>query len=512
MWHARAQRRSWLVSRWTAPVAVAVVTLLAVPLHLTELHFHYWVDEGISVGIAGHPLSALPELLRQDGSPPLYYALLHIWMQIFGTGEVATHLLSVVFAVAAVPVAYWATAGIAGRLAGVYASVLAAGLPFLVTYAQETRMYSLILLLSLIVTGAFVRAFVLGRRWWIPVFSLSLATALYTHNWALFLTLGALAALGWCVFRRPPAERRRLARDGTLAFTGAAVLYLPWLPTLIYQANHTGAPWASTPTVWSMTQGTYALTGNRAVALVLLLVGGHGLLASGRRIRGRAMTTAVALSVLGFGTLLIAWLYAKHSPAWAVRYLAVTAGPLIILFAIGLRRAARFGAIALALICLVWVTDPIPTSLTTKSNVAVEAALVRPALGRTGVVLSTQPEQVPVLHYYLPAVRNFVTPLGVVPDAGIVDWRNALARFDRSRPEQVLGPIISALRPGQTVALVIPDLIPSRPEWSQLIRRDSGSWQNYLTRDPALRFVRRTASSTPTPETAGVHVLLYRAR
>ena len=35
---------------------------------------------------------------------------------------------------------------------------------------------------------------------------------------------------------------------------------------------------------------------------------------------------AVALAVLGFGTLLIAWLYAKHSPAWAVRYLAVTTG------------------------------------------------------------------------------------------------------------------------------------------------------------------------------------------
>ena len=108
-------------------------------------------------------------------------------MQLFGRGGGATHLLSVVFALAAVPVAYWAAAGIAGRLAGVYAAVLTAGLPFLVTYAQETRMYSLILLLSLVVAGAFVRAFVLGRRRWAPVFSVALAAALYTHNWALFL-------------------------------------------------------------------------------------------------------------------------------------------------------------------------------------------------------------------------------------------------------------------------------------------------------------------------------------
>ena len=106
-------------------------------------------------------------------------------------------------------------------------------------------MYSLILLLSLVVAGAFVRAFVLGRRRWAPVFSVSLAAALYTHNWALFLTLAALAALGWCVWSQPAPERRRLARDGALAFAGAAVLYLPWVPTLLYQATHTGAPWAA---------------------------------------------------------------------------------------------------------------------------------------------------------------------------------------------------------------------------------------------------------------------------
>ncbi|HET9104755.1 MAG TPA: glycosyltransferase family 39 protein [Solirubrobacteraceae bacterium] len=503
---------AWSRSRWPALLAVALITLLAVPLHLSELHFHYWVDEGISVGIAGHPLAALPDLLRQDGSPPLYYALLHVWMQLFGRGEVATHLLSVGFAIAAVPVAYWAVSGIAGRLTGVYAALLTAGLPFLVTYAQETRMYSLILLLSLIVAGAFVRAFALGRRRWAPVFSVALATALYTHNWALFLTLAALAALGWCVWSRPAQERRRLARDGALAFAGAAVLYLPWAPTLLYQATHTGAPWASAPTVWSLTQGTYGLTGGRATALVLLLVAGHGLLAGDRRARGRLVTVAVALAALGFGTLLIAWLYAKASPAWAERYLAVIAGPLIVLFAIGLRRAARFGAVGLALVCLLWITDPIPTALNTKSNVATAAAAVRPALGRGSLVLSTQPEQVPVLHYYLPAVRRFLTPLGAVPDPGIVDWRNALTRFAHSSPQRVLAPALAGLAPGQTVALVLPDVTPRQPQWSQLIRRSSRTWRAYLDGDRALRFVRRTSTWTATPEVAGVHIVLYRVR
>ena len=51
-----------------------------------------------------------------DGSPPLYYMLLHVWMSWFGNGEAATHWLSMLFAALTVPVGYWAGIGI--RAAG----------------------------------------------------------------------------------------------------------------------------------------------------------------------------------------------------------------------------------------------------------------------------------------------------------------------------------------------------------------------------------------------------------
>ena len=41
------------------------------------------MDEAITTGIASHSLSAIPGLLRHDGSPPLYYFLLHFWIQAF---------------------------------------------------------------------------------------------------------------------------------------------------------------------------------------------------------------------------------------------------------------------------------------------------------------------------------------------------------------------------------------------------------------------------------------------
>ena len=41
-----------------------------------------WLDEALSVNIAAHPLGTIPSLLRHDGAPPLYYYLLHFWINL----------------------------------------------------------------------------------------------------------------------------------------------------------------------------------------------------------------------------------------------------------------------------------------------------------------------------------------------------------------------------------------------------------------------------------------------
>jgi hypothetical protein len=481
------------VNRWTVGGLIVVLTLVSLALRVGQLRFHYWIDEAISVGIASHPLGALHELLRQDGSPPLYYLLLHGWMGLWGHGEVATHTLSLLFAVVAVPVAYWGAARLFGRRVGVYAAVLAAGLPFLTTYAQETRMYSLMVLLSLLVAVGFVLGFVHRRRRWLALLAGSLAAALYTHNWALFLGLATFLAFVMVVRLTPEAAARRaLWRDGGLLFGAVALMYLPWLPTLVYQAGHTGAPWALAPVVWSLSEGGYFLVGGRGAGVAILLGAGSGLvgLHPSAREERPLVVAALALGVLGIGTVLIAWLYAKTTPAWSGRYLAVTVGPLLLLAALGLARARNLGLFALVLVCCFWVLDPRPTSVNTKSNVAAVAAAMRPHVGSDTLVLSTQPEQVPTIAYYLPRVTRFATPLGAVPDPRVVDWRNALTRFERSSVATVLAPMVRALPAGRRVLLVVPSSFQKTPMWMALIHRSSRRWLAYLRHDPRLRLIK----------------------
>jgi mannosyltransferase len=481
------------------------LVLVSVWLRTRGLHMYYWIDEGLSVGIASHPLAHIPSLLQQDGSPPLYYLVLHVWIALFGRGEAATHELSLLFALLTVPVSYWAGASLFSRRAGVICAVLAGGAPYVTTYAQETRMYALLTLLSIVVCASFVHTFVLGHRRYLPLFVVTLAAALYTHNWALFLAVASGAAFLLCIWSASGDQRRALWRDGAIAFGAVLALYAPWLPTLAYQAGHTGAPWDLPPVIWSVSQGLYSLVGGRGAAVAFLLAGGSGLLAlrpltAHRGVAAlrdtsdpqRLLLAASTLLMIGLGTLAIAFVYSKVHPAWAIRYLGVIVGPLLLLFGLGLARAGKLGVVAVALVACFWLLDPVPTSLTHKSNVGKVVPPMRAQLGRDGLVLSTQPEQIPTLAYYLPRVSRFGTPLGRVPDPRIVDWRGALRRLEHSSVSRVLMPMVDAMKPGQHILLVVPANVLDTPLWLKLIDRYSAQWTEALTRDNSLRLITST--------------------
>ena len=172
----------------------------------------FWMDEGLSVGISTHRAARHPTVLRHDGSPPLYYMLLHIWMTIAGNSETATHWMSLIFGLLSIPAGAWAAWSLFGRWPALVATILFALNPFLTAYSEETRMYSLMALLGLLATTAFVHAFVYRRRGYLVMFTVCQALMLYTHAWGIFYGIGA--ALAFALLWRVSDEPRELLRDG----------------------------------------------------------------------------------------------------------------------------------------------------------------------------------------------------------------------------------------------------------------------------------------------------------
>ncbi len=197
-----------------------------------------WFDEAQSVGIARLPVAQIFGALREDGSPPLYYLLLHVWMLVAGRSAFAVRALSGIFSVATIPVFWRLTGRLLPERARWPALLLLASSPFAIRFADEGRMYSLVVLIVALGGLAVLRALEEPTRARLLPVALASGALALTHYWGLFLlaTLGVgLALRAWHGDR--PAGRV------LLALLAGGVLFAPWAPSLLFQIGHTGTPW-----------------------------------------------------------------------------------------------------------------------------------------------------------------------------------------------------------------------------------------------------------------------------
>jgi hypothetical protein len=486
---ARLRALPFITARSTTLAATAfglgLLALASIYLRTQFIGAAFWIDEGLSVGIAQHALLDIPGVLRQDGSPPLYYMTLHVWMDAFGSSEVAAQSLSLVAAMLAIPAAFWAAGRVWGIRAAWFAAFLAALNPYITSHGQEARMYGLMSLLSIIATGCFLRAFVLRDRRFVPVFAVVLAAMLYTHNWALFYAAAAVVAALWLAWHDAD-DRRPLVRDGLIAFGAAGIAYLPWLPTMLFQAQHTAAPWSNEPSLYEPTRQLSRVLGGYGPAMVLAFGAGLGIAALWQRrdaVRERRLLVAAGTLVVGIA--LVAWIGSQITPAWTNRYFAVMIGPLLLLAAGGLRHATRGVAIAATILLALFWFQPHPYGESKASERSVMTnigTLLEPG----DLLISTHPERLPVLSYYGPEGLQYATTLGRVTDPGVMDWRDALPRLQEARVGNTMEPLLDTVPVGGHVLIVRPVIRSDaswRAPWTKLVRRRSAQWARALAAD-----------------------------
>jgi len=197
-----------------------------------------WGDEAWAATLAVKSISQIIKIVARDTSPPFYYLLLHGWMKIFGSSEVAIRSLSFLFFIGTAITVYFIGKHLWDKKTGIFASLLTLVNPFLFTYAFEGRMYSLLALTSTLSVYFFLKKHRLG-------FILATTAALYTHHFSLFMIIFEAIWRFKESWGKKPVQFIKNFSD----FLIIGVLYLPWIYPLYYQTSLVGKGfWLSKPT------------------------------------------------------------------------------------------------------------------------------------------------------------------------------------------------------------------------------------------------------------------------
>lgn len=443
---------------------LAFLAALSLGLRWRALWTGYWGDEAIAIGIASHPLGSLPHYLVNDGAPPLYYAMLHYWLELFGKSGPATHALSMIAALLAIPAAWWSGDKLFGRKAGRGAAGLVATCAYLDYYSSETRMYSWLVLASILAVTCFVLAYQgAGRRYWVAATAL-MAAVLYLQYYGLYLFAATVIAGSAAALGRRSWPRLKATLFYALA-CGAA--FAPWVPQFLYQLQHTGAPWAPHPSVLDFFGDSFNALASAAwvgvvVAIAVCVINRPRPVVRTNR-HDWLVTSPLALAAaVPLITLLLAWTVGQFVNSWNPRYLGIAVVPALVPLAGGLSRA-RWGTVALwgAVVGLACTAVPMlfdrgVTVETSKSDVAYLFSELGPLLHPDALVISSEVTDTPVLALDLGDRFRYATPFGMVSDPLVVNWSDISARLRHANAATNLRPLLQALPIGGQVLLVNP--------------------------------------------------------
>ncbi|MGI8735583.1 MAG: glycosyltransferase family 39 protein [Pyrinomonadaceae bacterium] len=337
-----------------------------------------WFDEIFGVHAARHNWTEMFKFVAADIiHPPLFYALLKVWIGIGGESLLWLRLLPVVFSVAAiVPLVLLARELRLGENEKKLALTFLAVNGYLIKYAQEVRMYSLLFLLTCASIWLFVK-FINARNSTKMLLALAVINFLlvYTHYYGwLVVIVELLTLLLWW---------RHRAAKLLLTILALILSYLPWLYLITISkepgrglAQNIG--WVARPgpgdvaQFFSMLNTPFFFRQSSVSSLydvwsicLSLLIFGLPLAALLREalMKREAGVAPVRvywwLTSLAFLPVLLAFLLSWVLPhsIWGTRHLIVAAGPYAILAALALVRLRPTWARTACLVLLsCWLT------------------------------------------------------------------------------------------------------------------------------------------------------------
>jgi len=324
---------TWLERHFFITVLAAMVVAMTISLAI-GLHQSVWFDESYSILVAKQPVAQLVHLASVDTHPPFYYLLLKAWGSLFGWSAIALRGLSVLAMGGALVVGAFLVRRLFGVRTAVISLPFVAFAPFLLRYGFEIRMYALASLIGIAATYVLVRGVQATTaneqaKYYI-FYALLVALGVYTLYYTVLLWIAHVVWLIWLDRRYKWAM---IKRPWFLALIGSFVLFLPWLPTFVFQITHSAlAPIAQALTMENISgivsfsflyQPSWQLTGLTSLVILLVIIATSFVVASAfGQASGKEKPYLVLLCLYWMIPIALIALISLKSPMYVERYLS----------------------------------------------------------------------------------------------------------------------------------------------------------------------------------------------
>ena len=395
-----------------------------------------------------------------DGSPPLYYFLLHFWTRIFGTSDLAVRSLPGLIGAISVPVAWKVGMQFGGKVTASACSLIMLSSPFAIWYSTDNRMYSLLALESLFFIWFIQRCRANPTKFNAALLVVDTCALVYTHYWSFFLigviSIALIAELAF--FKRPGTITSLIAIGIGIA------AFIPWLGIFLFQLHHTGTPWTVPADLSVINNAITEFAGGNSgygstlkiILLVLVILGLFGKAIDTRRVEldlARPKALPAKLAAIFLGSLVLAVIVGKFANSgFQPRYASVAFPAFIITAAIGARTLAcaplRFAVMGLvAILGFIAASPNINTDRTQATNVA---AVIK-AHSKPADVVAYCPDQLgPDTSRLLPrGLVQTTFPRGTSPN--IVNWINYLKAVKAANPAAFVRKLVSLAGEGHNI-------------------------------------------------------------
>jgi 4-amino-4-deoxy-L-arabinose transferase-like glycosyltransferase len=323
------------------------VLLLSFGVRLFRIqHHNIWGDEAFSIAFSKQALN----LVLSSGAethPPLYHALLHVWISLVGESVFSLRYFSVLPGVTLIAIVFVLGRRLFGSQMGLLTAAMMGISSFAVYYSQEARMYSWVACFCTIALYAHLRWELTDNGRWLFIFVAGILAAVFTHYYSFFVLL----AQNLYMFQQRKNSLQQW-RKWIWVQIFIFLIYIPWASVqLEFITSKASARWQEISiigmnTVWVGTLTAFGVgetvaTYGQWLGVVLLIP-----LATGIRSSNSGPNQLIAVLYWLIVPLVGALLVAPLMPFYFPRYLIVGLPAYLLLVVLGFRSSIRSMGVA----------------------------------------------------------------------------------------------------------------------------------------------------------------------